>query len=458
MLALIWSLSYFYFIIITLTKLFLYHNYYLEKYVWIQYDVYNMLFPAQCYVPLLRSMDNTMPAKVGEPWSPDRGAPVPSQIGVIVSSSPKDPALVVKAFAGPMSPKQVSGAKLSSHWAKKTFYTQPLKYTVCFVIFQAKVFRKKWLTPPSPSPKDVRKYNEVRCSDSEKGLERIGRFVFGLNVKYHPIAQLSCLNSSAVVISLEETVWLCRKLAKTLGIPWQEYWEFLGGFTDLADEDGLHQLEHYLGEKYENLLSRGHLDEEMEELEAKLRAFHVTSPQSPDSPHDPDNSHHAILRAIYQEHYTQTPSSAEPAPLGASPMFKNIVHAEPVSRKDNVKSFKAFDFGDPVLDPGNNNKHSSQVVIDRNEINVYNVDADENEQFSDCREEPENEDDKNEFDITLISGRRRQHLDSMSSVDSDCDSYYTAAQSGAALSIKDEDEDTSVDDNFPSDMNIFIFG
>lgn len=40
-----------------------------------------------------------------------------------------------------------------------------------------------------------------------------------------------------------------RDLARELGHPWAEYWDFLDSFTDLSSADGLRKLEEYLNKK-----------------------------------------------------------------------------------------------------------------------------------------------------------------------------------------------------------------
>ena len=51
---------------------------------------------------------------------------------------------------------------------------------------------------------------------------------------------------------------------------------------DLNTSAGLAKLEQYLAQKYESLLAEQDLDHQIEQLEAKLRSFHVTSPPSRD--------------------------------------------------------------------------------------------------------------------------------------------------------------------------------
>uniref|UniRef100_A0A8C9F7S7 ANKLE2 third alpha/beta domain-containing protein n=1 Tax=Pavo cristatus TaxID=9049 RepID=A0A8C9F7S7_PAVCR len=133
------------------------------------------------YVPLLRADDNSSAPVIGAPWSPDQTdespqAALPKRMG-----SPKDPVLSVRAFAGPMSPSK------------------------------AEEFRRLWKTPPRER---AGFFHNVRKSDLERGVERVG-----------------------------------RELAHERGFPWVEYWEFLGCFVDLSSQEGLRKLEEYLSHR-----------------------------------------------------------------------------------------------------------------------------------------------------------------------------------------------------------------
>lgn len=138
------------------------------------------LLQGQCYVPLMRSEDNTLPPVIGQPWSPDitKSTELPR-----ISHSPRDPSMSVRACAGPMSPTD------------------------------AGLFHKRWTTPPSvaQSPDQAKAYFNIKRSDSEKGMERIG-----------------------------------RQLAHELHVQWSEYWEFLDQFIDLSTTAGLDMIENYL--------------------------------------------------------------------------------------------------------------------------------------------------------------------------------------------------------------------
>ncbi|XP_051489621.1 ankyrin repeat and LEM domain-containing protein 2 isoform X2 [Apus apus] len=130
------------------------------------------------YVPLLRAEDNSSAPVIGAPWSPDQTDDSPQRTLSQYTGSPKDPVLSIRAFAGPMSPSK------------------------------AEEFRRLWKTPPRER---AGFFHNVRKSDLERGVERVG-----------------------------------RELAHELGFPWVEYWEFLGCFVDLSSQEGLRKLEEYL--------------------------------------------------------------------------------------------------------------------------------------------------------------------------------------------------------------------
>ncbi|XP_043916235.1 ankyrin repeat and LEM domain-containing protein 2-like [Protopterus annectens] len=76
---------------------------------------------------------------------------------------------------------------------------------------KAEEFRRIWKTPPREK---ACFFLHVKKSDPDRGIERVG-----------------------------------RELAHGLGYPWNEYWEFLHCFTDLASFEGLQKLEDYLNKK-----------------------------------------------------------------------------------------------------------------------------------------------------------------------------------------------------------------
>ncbi|XP_027699956.1 ankyrin repeat and LEM domain-containing protein 2 isoform X1 [Vombatus ursinus] len=139
------------------------------------------------YVPLLRAEDNSSPV-IGDIWTSDQADGRPPISTPRFGSSPKDPVLSVRAFAGPLSPSK------------------------------AEDFRRLWKTPPRERA-DF--FHNVRKSDPERGVERVG-----------------------------------RELAHELGFPWVEYWEFLDSFVDLSSQEGLRKLEEYLGQL--EMSKRGH--------------------------------------------------------------------------------------------------------------------------------------------------------------------------------------------------------
>ncbi|XP_041058902.1 ankyrin repeat and LEM domain-containing protein 2 [Carcharodon carcharias] len=91
------------------------------------------------YVPLLRDTDNSCPAVIGSPWSPDQSAKLHCTSLSRHTGNPTDPIMEVRAFAGPMSPSK------------------------------AEEFRRVWKTPSRD------RASEFKKADAERGYERVGR-------------------------------------------------------------------------------------------------------------------------------------------------------------------------------------------------------------------------------------------------------------------------------------------
>ena len=74
-----------------------------------KYVVYVYVFTVEIsYVPVYRSVDNSVPPVLGTPCSlEDCHSPPQSNINNSLSQSPVKPLLVGRAFAGPMSPAKV---------------------------------------------------------------------------------------------------------------------------------------------------------------------------------------------------------------------------------------------------------------------------------------------------------------------------------------------------------------
>lgn len=140
------------------------------------------LFEDQYFVPVLASEDNASQPYVGEPFSPigrNRFLSLPAD-----GSCPLQPSYIVRAYAGPMS--CIRAKEMHQRW-KKPF--------------------EKCSTPTS----GCKRLLNIRLSDSDKGLERIG-----------------------------------RELAKELNVPWAEKWPFVEIYCDLSKHEGLSKLETHL--------------------------------------------------------------------------------------------------------------------------------------------------------------------------------------------------------------------
>lgn len=134
--------------------------------------------PEVFYVPVLRTMDNSSPASVGPPsrlTDPLVGTPPRSLDGSALRVDAGD--VISQAFAGPMSPSK------------------------------ATQFYREWKSPSCEKEKHI----NARRTDSERGLERVGRHI-----------------------------------AHQEGVEWSEYWDFLGCYTDLSKDEGISRLEGYL--------------------------------------------------------------------------------------------------------------------------------------------------------------------------------------------------------------------
>uniref|UniRef100_A0A665X337 Ankyrin repeat and LEM domain-containing protein 2 n=1 Tax=Echeneis naucrates TaxID=173247 RepID=A0A665X337_ECHNA len=99
-------------------------------------------------------------------------------------------------------------------------------------------FRRSWKTPPRDRA-DL--FHNILKSDPDRGAERVG-----------------------------------RDLAREMGHPWAEYWDFLDSFVDLSSNEGLRKLEEYLSGK--DFSPRAH--EEAGENETSNR-FKSPSPGKP---------------------------------------------------------------------------------------------------------------------------------------------------------------------------------
>ncbi|XP_054723089.1 ankyrin repeat and LEM domain-containing protein 2-like [Uloborus diversus] len=169
-------------------------------------------FEGEYYIPVLRNETNVVQPIIGKPCTSESVKQARSPR--FSKSDVHDPEYSIKAYAGPMTPSS------------------------------AKNFYRLWKHPTSPaspifsSPELCQ--NDVRFTDLEKGLERVG-----------------------------------RKLAAELNVDWEEYWPALDAWVDLTSERGLCMLESYV-KKFSNLFQ----EEEPENLSDD--DHFVTPPSSPE--------------------------------------------------------------------------------------------------------------------------------------------------------------------------------
>ncbi|KAL3265406.1 hypothetical protein HHI36_009611 [Cryptolaemus montrouzieri] len=168
------------------------------------------------YVPVLRAEDNSVPPKIGEPFSPVNPP--------VFNTHPSSPRLEIQAYAGPMDKEG------------------------------AEHFRKVWKTPPrslkfsTPTKKidsSLGSVASMKYKDPLKGLELVG-----------------------------------KSLASQYDISWKEYWPFLDSFVDIASEEGLRLLENHLKTRVlDTSRSNASMRSEhnISDLCQILQAFHINS-------------------------------------------------------------------------------------------------------------------------------------------------------------------------------------
>lgn len=164
---------------------------------------------------MYRSIGNATPPVIGDPWSPDP-AHSPILIAPRHTHLLSGPPLMLRNRSMSVSPQKKGtvdspdGTNVESSPLNVSAFAGPMSPS------KALEFHRKWASPSYSrlSPIERRQLASIRCGDSEKGLERAG-----------------------------------RDLAHGDGLKWNEYWEFLGCYTDLSVTAGLDKLEAYLADR-----------------------------------------------------------------------------------------------------------------------------------------------------------------------------------------------------------------
>ncbi|KAI9557040.1 hypothetical protein GHT06_016837 [Daphnia sinensis] len=190
------------------------------------------LLSQRYFVPVLRPIDLSSPARIGKPWSPDVTPKSPESLvpnsPLSHQKYPVDSQMMLQALAGPMSPTEA-----------ELFYRQ-MKTPPVPKFYQNRLSDKK-MTPI--------KMMDSRLSDIDKGLERVG-----------------------------------RNIAQDLNVPWVEYWKFLDEFCDLCSSEGLRKLENYFRRKrneVEECQASPNFEAQspLSDLCNKLSQLHLQSPE-----------------------------------------------------------------------------------------------------------------------------------------------------------------------------------
>lgn len=167
------------------------------------------------YVPVVRAVDNSTPPFLGQPVTPEylhckRGSSSGAN-KIMLGELSEDDSLLSADFDTSLTETSFSRHSLGT--------MSPLRpsLSICayagpLPVSDAREFRKVWKTPPrelSSWRRDT--LQDIMRSDSDRGLERVG-----------------------------------RDLAVQQKVAWREYWEFLGSFVNLREDEGLQMLDDYL--------------------------------------------------------------------------------------------------------------------------------------------------------------------------------------------------------------------
>ncbi|XP_037051917.1 ankyrin repeat and LEM domain-containing protein 2 isoform X2 [Bradysia coprophila] len=243
------------------------------------------LLEERFYVPVIRSVDNSIPPIIGEPFSPTNP---PSFV-----LDPLSPEMQIQACAGPMSKEKAETFR--KRWKTPPRLGRPISPSRSPIantpdrknplVFPRKLF--SFNEPSSNTTSSVNNnfavpdsddsHNNIHSNDNDAARTIDGNSNNVTNGNAHsynsdlysmyrnkPLIDLNLSNASSDCsdrafdspmyaerhVKLSDTEkgleMIGREIARDQNIKWQEYWSFLGDFVDIGSSDGLNKLENHL--------------------------------------------------------------------------------------------------------------------------------------------------------------------------------------------------------------------
>lgn len=264
------------------------------------------LLKERFFVPVYRSIDNSTPPMIGEPFSP---TDVPA-----LENDRFSPQLEIKAYAGPMDkdqakvfgkrwktpPRIISSPLFLMNISPNTFETHstPVKNDIMSTPKSStksrfetrRLFADNLLDSPSTEiipngtveklandPKKIDLFKQYRnrlnssfADDSNNSFtffaDANNSFYEYDNIQNSPSYKERELRITDMEKGLEI---IGRNLASELRIGWKEYWDFLGTFIDINSDDGLKQFDDFLKNKKVYRTATPHQQHSVQDVDIK---------------------------------------------------------------------------------------------------------------------------------------------------------------------------------------------